>query len=81
MTLPLADELLAAGLVLVAIGALWARERTTRLGLFLGFGLLMTGAWLRLGAPDVALAEAALAGGVTGALLVRVVSAAESRDD
>lgn len=37
---------------------------------FIGFGLLMALAWLRLGAPDVALAEAAVGAGVTGSLLL-----------
>ena len=37
---------------------------------FIGFGLLMALAWLRLDAPDVALAEAAVGAGVTGSLLL-----------
>jgi uncharacterized MnhB-related membrane protein len=37
---------------------------------FISFGLLMSLAWLRLGAPDVALAEAAVGAGVTGSLLL-----------
>ena len=42
--------------------------------MFLGFGVLLTALWARLGAPDVALAEAALAAGVTGALMATVVA-------
>ena len=38
--------------------------------LFIAFGLTLALAWVRLGAPDVALAEAALGAGVTGALLL-----------
>jgi energy-converting hydrogenase B subunit D len=38
--------------------------------LFIAFGLLMALAWVRLGAPDVALAEAAIGAGLTGALLM-----------
>ena len=38
--------------------------------LFIAFGLLLSLAWLRLQAPDIALAEAALGAGITGALLL-----------
>jgi multisubunit Na+/H+ antiporter MnhB subunit len=38
--------------------------------LFIAFGLLLALAWVRLGAPDVALAEAAIGAGITGTLLL-----------
>lgn len=38
--------------------------------LFISFGLLMSLAWVRLRAPDVALAEAALGAGLTGPLFL-----------
>lgn len=38
--------------------------------LFISFGLLMALAWVRLRAPDVALAEAALGAGMTGPLFL-----------
>lgn len=38
--------------------------------LFIAFGLLMALVWVRLQAPDVALAEAAIGAGLTGALLL-----------
>ena len=38
---------------------------------FVAYGLLLSLAWMGLSAPDVALTEAALGGGVTGALLLR----------
>ncbi len=38
--------------------------------LFIAFGLLLALAWVRLGAPDVALAEAAIGAGISGALLL-----------
>jgi energy-converting hydrogenase B subunit D len=41
--------------------------------LFIVFGLLMALAWARLGAPDIALAEAAIGAGLTGALLLDAV--------
>lgn len=41
--------------------------------LFIAFGLVLSLAWVRLDAPDVALAEAALGAGVTGALLLNAL--------
>ncbi|MBS3956946.1 MAG: DUF4040 domain-containing protein [Clostridiales bacterium] len=38
--------------------------------LFIAFGLLVALAWVRLAAPDIALAEAAIGAGITGALLL-----------
>lgn len=38
--------------------------------LFISFGLLMALAWVRMRAPDVALAEAALGAGITGPLFL-----------
>lgn len=38
--------------------------------LFIAFGLLLALSWVRLGAPDVALAEAAIGAGITGVLLL-----------
>jgi len=37
---------------------------------FIAFGLLIAVAWVRLRAPDVALAEAAVGSGLTGALIL-----------
>lgn len=42
--------------------------------LFIAFGLLMAIAWVRLDAPDVALAEAAIGAGLTGALLLSALA-------
>jgi energy-converting hydrogenase B subunit D len=36
--------------------------------LFISFGLLMALAWIRMNAPDIALAEAAIGAGLTGPL-------------
>ena len=41
---------------------------------FIAFGLLLALAWVRLEAPDVALAEAAIGAGLTGALLLSALS-------
>ena len=37
---------------------------------FIVLGLMLAMTWMRLGAPDVALAEAAVGSGITGALLL-----------
>ena len=41
---------------------------------FIAFGLVMSLAWVRLNAPDVALAEAAIGAGLTGALLLSALA-------
>lgn len=66
------------GLLLFSIvGLAWASLATTdvRRGviLFMAFGLLLAVAWGRLLAPDVALAEAAIGAGLSGALLLAAV--------
>ncbi|MCG5493642.1 DUF4040 domain-containing protein [Ectothiorhodospira variabilis] len=61
-------------LVLTLLGVAWQLLRGVNLFrsvvLFIAFGLLLSLAWVRLQAPDVALAEAAIGAGVTGALLL-----------
>lgn len=64
------DVLLAAGLLYVAWRALGVRDSFTAVVLFIAFGLLMALCWVRLDAPDIALAEAAIGAGLTGALLL-----------
>jgi uncharacterized MnhB-related membrane protein len=56
--------LAVAGFVIVA------RDSFTLIVAFVAYGLLLSLAWMGLSAPDVALTEAALGGGVTGALLL-----------
>jgi energy-converting hydrogenase B subunit D len=66
--------LLDAVLVLVLLWLAWAslssRDLFRGIVLFIAFGLILSMAWVRLGAPDVALAEAAIGAGLTGALLL-----------
>lgn len=54
----------------LAAAVLFARDLRAAAILFVAFGLLLALAWARLGAADVALAEAAIGAGVTGALLI-----------
>ena len=66
--------LLDALLILVLLGLAWAtlESRDPRRGvvLFIAFGLVLALVWARLAAPDVALAEAAIGAGLSGALLL-----------
>lgn len=59
-------------LVLSLLGAAWkalcGREAFTSTVFFIVYGLLMALAWVQLGAIDVALAEASIGTGLTGAL-------------
>ncbi|WP_449192415.1 Na(+)/H(+) antiporter subunit B [Thauera sp.] len=64
------DLLLGLGLIACAAGALLSRELFRAIVMFIVFGLLMALAWVRLRAPDIALAEAAIGAGLTGVLLL-----------
>jgi multisubunit Na+/H+ antiporter MnhB subunit len=63
--LPLALGLLLLGLQVVAAATLFRS-----IVMFTVFGLLMALVWARLGSPDLALAEAAIGAGLTGAMLL-----------
>jgi energy-converting hydrogenase B subunit D len=76
---PMLDALLAAALVWVAWRALSVPDLFRAVVLFVAFGLLMTLAWVRLRAPDLALAEAAIGAGLTGALLIDAVGHLRAR--
>lgn len=67
------DSLLVAALLWSAVRAITAQDLFRAVVLFIVFGLLMALAWARLGAPDIALAEAAIGAGLTGALLLDTV--------
>lgn len=64
------DGLLGLALLWLAWLALSCEDLFRAIVLFVVFGLLMALAWMRLDAPDVALAEAAIGAGLTGALLL-----------
>jgi multisubunit Na+/H+ antiporter MnhB subunit len=64
------DVLICVGLLGLAWRAVTASDLFHSIVLFMVFGLLMAVTWGRLGSPDLALAEAALGAGITGALLL-----------
>lgn len=66
----LIDGVIVALFLWVAGAALSSRELFRSIVLFIAFGMLLAVAWVRLAAPDVALAEAAIGAGLTGALLL-----------
>lgn len=73
------DALLALALLWSAWRSLATPELTRAVVMFIVFGLLMALAWARLDAPDIALAEAAIGAGLTGALLLDALGASGKR--
>lgn len=74
------DSLLGLGLLWLAWRALACPELFKAIVLFVAFGLLMALAWVRLDAPDIALAEAAIGAGLTGALLLAALARLRSTE-
>jgi uncharacterized MnhB-related membrane protein len=68
------DILLVTALLTTAIATLSSRDLFRAVVVFIAFGLLMAVAWVRLRAPDIALAETAIGAGLTGVLLLDAVS-------
>lgn len=64
-------------LVLTMLWLAWQVLRTPDLFkavvLFITFSLVMSLAWVRLNAPDIALAEAAIGAGITGVLVLEAL--------
>ncbi len=67
------DILLVLSLLSLATAALATNDARRSVILFMAFGLVLALAWGRLLAPDVALAEAAIGAGLSGALLLTAV--------
>ncbi len=67
------DGILAITLVWLCWRVLSAPDLFKAVVLFITFGLLMALAWVRLQAPDIALAEASIGAGLTGALMLDAV--------
>ena len=67
------DVLLLSSLISLAWAALSSRDERRSVILFMAFGLILALAWGRMLAPDVALAEAAIGAGLSGALLLAAV--------
>lgn len=75
------DVVLGLTLIWLAWRALVSQDLFKGIVLFIAFGLFMALAWVRLEAPDIALAEAAIGAGLTGALLLAALARLQSNDD
>jgi len=64
------DAILVVTVLAVAGWTIAARDAFAAVVGFVAYGLLLALVWVRLAAPDVALTEAAIGGGVTGVLLL-----------
>ncbi|MCC5854306.1 MAG: DUF4040 domain-containing protein [Idiomarina sp.] len=67
------DLLIGVGLVFIVVAILVSQDLFRAVVLFVTFGVLLTLAWVRLQAPDLALAEAAIGAGLTGVLLLDAI--------
>jgi multisubunit Na+/H+ antiporter MnhB subunit len=65
-----ADSGVALLIVALAVGIIFVRSTFAAVTGFLAYGLLLTLTWVRLHGVDVALTEAAIGGGLTGAMLI-----------
>lgn len=75
------DTLLGLGLLWLAWRALASPDLFRAIVLFITVGLLLALAWVRLDAPDVALAEAAIGAGLTGAILLAALARLQTAED
>lgn len=70
----LVDLVVGSAVVIVALVAVVAPKRASAVVSFLVLGTLLSVLWALVGAPDVAIAEAALGTGVTGVLFITTVT-------
>lgn len=70
MMLIFIDLIIAITILLIAILVIFSKSLLNSIIYFIAFGLLVALAWVRLNAPDVAIAEAAIGAGLTGALFL-----------
>jgi multisubunit Na+/H+ antiporter MnhB subunit len=75
----LVDVILAIGLVATSLRVVSGSELFRDIVVFIVFGLVVALSWSRLGAPDLAMAEAAIGAGVTGALMLMAYRRLASR--
>lgn len=68
------DILLGLGLLSLAWKSLSSSDLFEAVLLFVAFSLLMSLAWVRLNAPDIALAEATIGAGLTGAIFLAALA-------
>jgi uncharacterized MnhB-related membrane protein len=79
LILLLFDAVLLITLLALALAAILSSDPRRAVMLFIAFGLWLSLVWARLGAPDVALAEAAIGAGIGGALMLAAARRASRR--
>jgi uncharacterized MnhB-related membrane protein len=72
------DIALVALILTIGASAILVRTAFAAVVMFVVYGLLLSMAWVRLHAVDVALTEAAIGGGMTGLLLLGAVARSRS---
>lgn len=75
------DALLVIMLLWLAANTLVSQALFKAIVLFIGFGLVLSLVWVRLDAPDIALAEAAIGAGLTGALLLSALARLDGHNE
>lgn len=74
------DVLLGLALLICALGVFTSVDLFRAVVMFIAFGLLLALVWVRLDAPDLALAEAAIGAGLTGVLMIDAIAHLTSSD-
>ena len=67
------DVILVLALIGVAGHIIWGREHFQAVVVFITFGLLLSMAWTRLKAPDIAITEAGIGASLSGVLLMNAL--------
>lgn len=67
------DALLGFAMIAAAAAVFFSKDLFRAVVMFVAFGLLLALAWVRMEAPDLALAEAAIGAGLTGVLFLDTV--------
>lgn len=80
MSVWLFDVSLAGLLIALALGALFNPDLRASVALYIAFGLMLALTWARFGVIDLALAEAAIGAGLTGALLFTALSGGDGEE-
>lgn len=80
MTAQVFDAVLVLTILWLAWGSLADRDLFRAVLKFVALGLLLAVAWVRLRAPDVALAEAAVGSALTGALILSALARMKRRE-
>ena len=75
------DLFVVVGMTVLAFRTMASPDTFRAVVLFITLGLVVALSWVRLEAPDIALAEAAIGAGLTGALLLDAVGQMESREN